>query len=353
MTWPGDNSPCTIIPHRGSWLPPMQGAMRRFRGRSCEPLSSWGRRGEGSGKVPLLSSDEVTLYESYYRNPLVVNFDWNYLVISCPEAYHAYFHPLNSSRWIKDVYFQGSDTILQDDSRVLVRYKDLPALEARTYMTDSYCLGTFVKCDLWNQRRMLLAYWGDAASPSYMRLQCLKNGYDFSSALCTASQVNNQVAAGIQFVADFGDRHIILDPVKEGKVEMEDLRIRFEIGGAVADLDYPMASEIRLGKEIRVLSREIEIQLTWLHAEFASETVRFEVQRLEDKVWLDMVLYKGEAKIWDLSKLKSMILFGFQIRAGDERRHSNMHEYRYGIEESKAWAAFSANGEEGRVELIS
>jgi hypothetical protein len=62
--------------------------------------------------------------------------------------------------------------------------------------------------DLWNQRRAVLCHFNSAASPMYLHVRFLKEGYDFASAYLASQQRDGTVAGAVTLVSDGGDTHI-------------------------------------------------------------------------------------------------------------------------------------------------
>lgn len=263
-------------------------------------------------KLDLLNEEDIVLSRYKNKDHYVANFEWSRIMIKCPEKYYDSFLDLKKTQFYKEIYYKGNYNIAEDEEHVLIRSTLIPELEARTLMTPNYSLGSFTKSDLWNQRRALMAYWGSKQNPSYIRLKCLKDDYDYSSAILFASQNNNHVIGGINFVTDYGDTHIILDPVKNASVKINKLNIRFELGGQIDDVIIPEKFEIN--KSCVIETSTVIIVIKYLYAKFADYPVKFERGGDSQKVWLDVVLYEGEEKSIDLSELdEAVVLFCMSI----------------------------------------
>lgn len=104
------------------------------------------------------------------------------------------------------------------------------ATQGATWLTSAYSLGSVNRGDFWNQRRALLGYWGDTSRPARtFGLRVIKDGYDFASALFFSVQKRNCVLGLINFRHPGGDRHISLDPIRDG---------RFRAGRLFAEFDF-------------------------------------------------------------------------------------------------------------------
>ncbi len=236
---------------------------------------------------------------------------WSQIIIECPVKYYDYFKPIETPRFLKDKFYQGHDIISDDEIRVNIE-KNAPDMEARTYMNRNFSLGSFTLYDFWNQRRPLMAYWGTADKPAYLQVRFLKNGTDFCSAMLRASQINNHVVAGVYFVQDHGDYHFILDLLKDGKIEAEELTVRFEVGGSIDNVDIP--SEIQTGKSFDIAAGDISVRITPLLYMFEDHILKVKTGANQTAKWVDFVLYEGDSKQFDLNQFScAAFLFGLSV----------------------------------------
>ena len=123
------------------------------------------------------------------------------LALPCPPDYEPLFTKLDQPRMVSQVFVKGANPVV-----------------GTTYFHPEFALGSINRGDLWNQRRPLLAYWGSAPSPSYLRLRFLHDNYDFTAAQFFSAQSAGKVLAGINFATDGGDRHPSLDRIKNAKI---------------------------------------------------------------------------------------------------------------------------------------
>lgn len=194
-----------------------------------------------------------------------------------------------------------------------------PALVGTTHLTADYALGSINRADLWNQRRPLLLHWGSRDRPSYLRLRCLHDGYDFCSALAYVAQRGGEALLAMNFATDNGDTHPSLDKISDGCVQVRDLRIRFEIGGDLSGLTFgdPAAAPARIS------ANGLAVELTCLFAGFAGlefeTSVQPEPQRLPDgAAAIDWVLYGGERRPIDLRTLdRAAAAFALRVLGPD------------------------------------
>lgn len=172
--------------------------------------------------------------------------------------------------------------------------------------TPDFALGTINRGDLWNQRRPLIAYWGTPEKPAYLRLRCLRDGYDFAAAQFFSAQQGGAVLAAINFATDGGNTHVSLDRLTNGVFRAKDLRLRFEFGGAGKDLKLPTPSRAAIGTAVR--SGNLRFDLHVLYAAFAGAAKRWEVSRTNDTVGLDYVLHQGAERTFNLAAMEAAAL---------------------------------------------
>jgi hypothetical protein len=112
-------------------------------------------------------------------------------------------------------------------------------IQGTTYVGRGFSLGTVNHGDFWIQRRPLLAYFGGAARPARnLALRVVKDGYDFSSALLHSVQERHCVLGAIGFRHPGGDRHVSLDPVRNGEFKCGRLFLELDIDGLAAGFSF-------------------------------------------------------------------------------------------------------------------
>lgn len=278
--------------------------------------------------IEMATQYELSLLEN---RKMSIKLLWPFITIVCPKKYYHYFEPIHQPRFIKEKFYRGIDTISEDEIRVNIE-KNMPELESRTYMNPYFSLGSFVKYDLWNQRRPLMAYWGTAEKCTYLRLRCLHDDYDYCSALLSASQINNHIVGGIYFVKDHGDTHFILDSIKKGQLKAKSLSVRFEIGGYIDDIQLP--ANIEIGSSVIINSGQMSIQITPMYGVFENEPINIRVGKNDSTTWIDIILFEGEEKIIDFNQInQAAFLFGLSIFDGEICVNDNNIFYQYSIDE--------------------
>lgn len=107
-----------------------------------------------------------------------------------------------------------------------------PPTQGTSFIGKSFSLGSANRSDFWVQRRPLLGYFGDSGRPArVIQLRVIKDGYDFSSALFYSVQQGPRVLGLINFRNPGGDKHISLDPIKEGTFVCGRLFAEFDFEG--------------------------------------------------------------------------------------------------------------------------
>jgi hypothetical protein len=191
---------------------------------------------------------------------------------------------------------------------------DSPRILATAYLTDDYALSTVNRSSLWNQRHPMMAYWGTVSHPSYFQVRFLHDFYDFSSASFYSMQRENKALAVINFILGGGDKHISIDRLKVGRFQAEDLRLRFEFGphSIIEGLRLPHRADSILA----FTADKMPFYLNIYRVEFGDLKARWETGRDDDRAWIDLVLYSGKPRQFDLTKITKGVL-GFALSIGD------------------------------------
>ncbi|MHC4431679.1 MAG: hypothetical protein ACYTBS_07555 [Planctomycetota bacterium] len=182
-----------------------------------------------------------------------------------------------------------------------------------TYLHTDYTLGSVNIGDLWNQRRPLLAYWKTEDGVVAMRLRCLHDDYDYSSASIFTVQDRGDILGSVVFATDRGDTHISLDRLKDASIRARDLRLRLQFEGTIDNLELPARG--RLNQPIKIASGPVNVNLQIARAVFADNPVSVETTR--DAI--DVVLYEGPKKNVNFAELKeAAVVFALTVSAGQE-----------------------------------
>jgi hypothetical protein len=225
----------------------------------------------------------------------VAELDELRLPLACPPDLVPLFRELTSPRTVTEPFIKRSDTV------------------GTTYLHPQFALGSINHGDLWNQRRALLLHFGTVQRPGYLHLRFLKDGYDFASAQLIAAQQAGTVLGAVNLVTDGGDTHIVLNKVKDGRIRASDLRLRFELGGPAGLATRFKAAD--LGQPIPIKLDGLDVSVTVLKASLGGQTATTEVTRDDTTVSLDVVLYHGAEKEFDLRALSDAIV-GFVLAVG-------------------------------------
>ncbi len=215
--------------------------------------------------------------------------------IACPADLAPLFQPLKEPRTVVETFVKRFNRV------------------GTTYLHPRFALGSINNEDLWNQRRALLLYFGNYQKPGYMHLRFLKNDYDFSSAWITTAQKEGVVVGAVNFVTNGGDTHISLDLVKHAKIKARDLRLRLEFGGPAVDLVKISGQKNSSSTEIKAGDLSLSFGLTCARfGDFEGKLIAGGDDKLR---WLDVVLYSGAEREFDLAALQQAII-GFVFSVG-------------------------------------
>jgi len=250
-----------------------------------------------------------------------IDLSWPKLVFDCPRNYYGEFDATTDPTVVREQFFRGHRDYHNHHTSVPFSEFSAP-IEARTYLTEEFALGSFSRMDLWNQRRPLMGYWGSPDEPYYLRLRCLSDrhgGYDFSSAALTATQYENHVLGAVGFLTDRG---AVGD---DGTVDLGSLRVRFEVGGGGDPATTEVLSE---GSGYRFHAGGLRVDVDLLHRAFTAGDpdgdVRAETGRgtdsdwIESGTWVDAVLYEGDRTTVDFADLDAgVVAFGLTVAPDD------------------------------------
>jgi len=167
---------------------------------------------------------------------------------------------------------------------------------------------------MWNQRRNLLAYIANHDKAAYVHLKFLHDGYDYSSAVFTCAQNKGNAIIGFNFSTDGGDTHIGLDRIN-GSIQASDLRVRFEIGGYLKDVDADIIKngEGHITGAFAKIA-DLTISAKTIYARFEDLKMQWEISREDNKVYLDYVIYSGEKKVFNFEEVMyAALMFSFSI----------------------------------------
>lgn len=204
-----------------------------------------------------------------------------------PESLVHYFRQLPQARTEVDTFSVGDNPVV-----------------GYTYLHPQYCVSSVNRSTTWQQRRPLVAYWGTPEQPRYLQPKLLHDGVEFAAGNIFSVQKNNAVLTILNFATDGGDYHISIDRLPNGIFRAHDLRLRFELGGANL-LDSLTVD----GQDITLRDGAVQLDIKLLQALFDGQKVwGAETGRDEDRCWVDVVLYTGEERAFDLKKMSEASL---------------------------------------------
>lgn len=219
---------------------------------------------------------------------------WLIVGLRCPKECEENLKK-NGERWIEHTYYRKNSIITPDEERAIILDNDCPDMTARTYMTDTYSIGSFSVSDLWRQRRTCMVLWGKE-KPCYLRLRGIKDDKDFCSALVYASQYKNTILANLGFATDRGDWHYNIDGYKNTVYKAEKLYFKFELGGCTDSVTVTQNDN-----EFLFTDGETKVRLcihNWIF-----DGVQGEIHYNKEEKSVELICFEGENREFDLSKL--------------------------------------------------
>jgi hypothetical protein len=275
-------------------------------------------------KAKFVNDDELEVQLETYR-----------IKLKCPEKYISYFSALTDDRILKETYVKGSE-----DRRAEMSY---------TYLNREYSIGSFYKSDFWNQKRSVVAYFGDYEAPVYMYLRCLHDYYDYSSGAIHTVQNKGKILSIINFATNGGDTHCNLDMVKNATIKAEDIRIRVELGGAIKALTVPKYWSST--NTVQCLSEAITLNVSVPYCSFGDNEIKYEIIQREDNVFIDIVLYSGENKDICFTELEEAVCcIAIELASKEEEECINIKDIVLEKKEEILKATWTTNSETLNIE---
>jgi len=226
------------------------------------------------------------------------SLDAHRLGAECPDEFLSYFTELPKPRLEIEAFAKTKP--------------DRHDIIGTTYLNPDYTLGSVNIGDLWNQRRPLLAYWKTDTGIVAMRLRCLHDDYDYSSASIFTVQDKSDVLGAVVFATDRGDTHISLDRIKNATIKAKDLRLRLQFEGAVDNLKLP--DQVQLNHPAQITSGPIAVNFQIAHAVFGDYPISIETSRSDKTTGIDIILYSGPEKEINFAQIsEAAIIFALSI----------------------------------------
>ena len=153
------------------------------------------------------------------------------------------------------------------------------------------CLGSFSKRVAWDHGRCFISYLDNNNQPAYINLTFLRDGAGYCSAVFT-----------FNFATDYGSLFLNFDPAS-GRIEAEDLRLRFEIGSNLDGVTAAVTeTESVDGIKMAALKLNIGAQIFTvknLFTGFEGEKPYWSISRNDQTIFVDYVIYSGAKKVFD------------------------------------------------------
>ncbi|MBC8468156.1 MAG: hypothetical protein H8D56_01690 [Planctomycetes bacterium] len=155
-----------------------------------------------------------------------------------------------------------------------------------------------------------------------MRLQCLHDGYDCSSATTFAVQNESDILGAVVFATDRGDTHISLDRLKNATIKAKDLRLRLLFEGNIADLKLP--NNPALNSPLSFASGPVTCDFQIARAVFGDYSIKTETGQEGSSAWLDVILYQGDQKDINFAELsEAAVIFTLSLNPQAEYTSQN------------------------------
>ncbi len=225
--------------------------------------------------------------------PLPLALDTYRIPLQCPRKWARLIAALESPRMIKETFVAANSE--KDGNRNPV--------VGTTWLHPRFTLGTVNRGDLWSGRRPLLACWGMASAPRFLRIRFLKDDVDFASGLFFSVQHEGAALAVVTLCMDNGASHPALDPIQNGMIRAASLKVRFECEGELADCTMQAAGQG--GKGVIIQDRDARFLVRPVEGRFGDATVEWDSPSLRLASHFDITLYRGAAKDHKLADLSA------------------------------------------------
>jgi hypothetical protein len=271
-----------------------------------------------AGKLEFVALDKLTVVAS--------EGDVAVLEFKCPADLQSQFIETPGPRTYREVFFSTPES---------------RPIAGTTYLDPRYCVGSANRSEFWAERRPLLAYWGGITRPAhYAQLRVVKDTYDFSSALLYAVQERGYVLGLVNFQTPGGDRHISLDPVRDGQFEASRLRLRLDLANLGEDSKILSNGKPVFGNLEPKNRISFDLDGPWLHFQirgwgFGGGTPKLSLGLEEGMMVLSFDLIGGARRIRWSEMPEAWVAFTLCINDGKEDRSTG----------------FDATRAEGRIRL--
>ncbi|RAJ87272.1 hypothetical protein CLV59_10121 [Chitinophaga dinghuensis] len=200
-----------------------------------------------------------------------------------------------------DTFMMGAFQLRNTDG--LLKAKDIIG---KLYAHPQYALASVNQGYLWNQCRPLIADWGTAEKPSYLRVRFLHDLYDFAAVHIKNAQDSSTVLSILNIAWNGGDKHPTIDRIKDSTITASDLRLRIETGG---DIDASVFSITGLHKnELQFTAGALHMVIQVPYCNWNGLEGHWETGGDASKKWADYVIHTGGKKTFNLAAMKEAVI---------------------------------------------
>lgn len=230
--------------------------------------------------------------------------------LRCPEPLAARFLNTGDPRQHRELYQKGGD--------------GQPPVVGTCWVDKAFSLGSVNRGDFWNQRRPILAFFGDRTRPaSSLTVRVIKDGYDFSSAMLWSVQEKGYLAGVVNFRNPGGDRHISLDMVKNGEFECGRLFVEFDFESLPDGFNFTEKDGI-----VSLTASTIQARLGVRAGKFRPNELRVGVTRGKQSlvVTIDLLPPSGKKRVVWKTTTEAWLAFTLELAGPAESRFTQMGE---------------------------
>jgi len=194
-----------------------------------------------------------------------------------------------------------------------VDYPTIGTIEAqdivgKLYANSLYALASVNQGYMWNQCRPIIAHWGTPVHPTYLQVRFLHDFYDFSAAHVISGQDSSTVLSIFNIAYNGGDKHPIIDKIKDSTIYATDLRLRVEIGGNISGSKFSVTDK----NEVMLNSGNLSCLINLPYVNWEGLTGYWEIGGDENNRWADYVLYSGNKRKFNFAEMQEAVI-GFYL----------------------------------------
>ena len=182
----------------------------------------------------------------------------------------------------------------------------IPAI-GTSWMSEGACLASINQDNTWVQRRFLLGYWNTAKSVAVLKMSVMLNGREFPGFRVVQQQHGSKILTLLQPLYGTGYYHPTLNTIPNGKLDVDDLRIRYSLCAENARADTLPDGRFVLS------SHGWNVVIAPAPCAFNGDPVIWSTGVIDGGICLDGLIYHGSSKPIDLANAVMQAAIGLEL----------------------------------------